>query len=57
MLTVYSILINVCMYRNWCAGIRDVTALSLAGKGTVVEEKRSIRFTPHVRFPQQLKIL
>jgi hypothetical protein len=40
-----SILISVCMYRNWCEGISDATALSLAGKCTAVAEKRSIRST------------
>jgi hypothetical protein len=44
-LSCYSILINVCMYRNWCERISDTTALSLAGKGTAVAEKRSIRST------------
>jgi hypothetical protein len=42
LLSFYSILINVCTYKNWCEGISDMTALSLLGKGTVVTEKHSI---------------
>jgi hypothetical protein len=45
MLSFYSILTNVCMYGNWCEGIRDTTAFPQAGKGTAVVEKRSIRST------------
>jgi hypothetical protein len=56
-LSFYNILINVCMYRNWREGINDTTALSLAGKGTVVAEKRSSRSTLHVPFPLQLNTL
>jgi hypothetical protein len=44
-LSFYSILINVCMYRNLCEGISDTTALSLAEKDTVVAEQRSILST------------
>jgi hypothetical protein len=42
-LSFCSILINVCMFRNWWEGISDTTALSLAGKGTVLAEKCSTR--------------
>jgi hypothetical protein len=35
------------MYRNLFEVISNTTALSLAGKGTVVAEKRSIRSTPN----------
>jgi hypothetical protein len=42
-LSFYSILTNVRMYRKLCEGMSDTTAFSLAGKGTVVAEKRSIR--------------
>jgi hypothetical protein len=49
-LSFYSILINVCMYRNWCEGISNATVLSLAGKATVVAEKRSIALRCMYRF-------
>lgn len=32
----------MCMYRNRCEGINEMTAFSLAGKGTAVTEKCSI---------------
>jgi hypothetical protein len=44
-LTFYSVLTNVCTYRNCCEGISNMAALSLAGKGIVVAEKRSNRST------------
>jgi hypothetical protein len=56
-LSFYSILINVCVYRNWREGIGDMTALSLVEKGTVVAEKRATHSTLYVQFPQWLNIL